>query len=242
MISFFKYLTRTKKENGNLAGLSILQHRKIYKEWAAQLKSGKFPLDMELPWITIIAKNYIESYLKNCTKSEVKVFEYGSGGSSLFFLKYANEVHSVEHDEHWFELVNRKIAEMKIQGWTGYLKLAEVGNHITENLDAGNPNHYYTKAPDFANASFKNYVTVIDKFPVDYFDIVLVDGRSRPACLLHSTDKIRKGGLLILDNSERGYYAPQNIIDPTEYELVLAYNSALIGNQQFTQTNIYLRK
>lgn len=243
IISFYKFLSKTKKLNGNLFGLSILQQRKIYKEWKTQLKSALFPMDMELPWITIFAKNYLLDYLTNKQKSETKVFEYGSGGSSLFFLKYASEVCSVEHDAGWFEMVEKKIKEKKIKGWTGVLALPELDIEAEKSkLVPGNPNHYYTSAEVFSNSTFKEYVTVIDKFPNAYFDIVLVDGRSRPGCLLHSIKKVKKGGLLILDNAEREYYAPQNIVNPVEYELIISANSALICYQQFTQTNIYLKK
>jgi len=240
-ISFYKFLEKTKKENGNLFGLSILQQRKIYKEWKAQIKSGLFPLDMELPWITILAKNYIEKYLSAKQKSAVKVFEYGSGGSSLFFLKYAAEVHSVEHDENWFKLVQNKVRSKEIKGWTGYLALPEI-NENEEKLNAENPHHYYTKAEPFLNSNFKKYVSTIDQFSDENFDIVLVDGRSRPACIMHSMSKVKKGGLLILDNAERQYYAPQNILDNKMFQLMLNANSALICYPQFTQTNIYLKK
>lgn len=242
IISFYKFLSKTKKLNGNLFDLSIFQQRKIYKEWKSQLKSGLFPIDMELPWITIVAKNYLEDYLNKKQKSEIKVFEFGSGGSSLFFLKYAAEVYSVEHDSGWFKMVDEKIKERKIIGWTGYLALPELDKDAANNnLVASNPDHYYTNANIFSNSIFKEYATAIDKFPNAYFDIVLVDGRSRPSCLLHSIKKVKKGGLLILDNAERDYYAPQNIVDPTEYDLILSANSALICYQQFTQTNIYLK-
>lgn len=243
IISFYKFLRKTIKLNGGLFGISILQQRKIYKEWKAQLNSGLFPIDMELPWITIIAKNYLKNYLNKKQISEVRVFEYGSGGSSLFFLKYASEVYSVEHDAGWFEMVDKKIKEKKIKGWTGVLALPKLDKDAEKSkLAAGNPSHYYTSADVFSNFTFKEYVTAIDKFPNGYFDIVLIDGRSRPSCLLHSIKKVKKGGLLILDNAERDYYAPKNIVDPKEYDLIMAANSALICCQQFTQTNIYLKK
>jgi predicted O-methyltransferase YrrM len=37
----------------------------------------------------------------------------------------------------------------------------------------------------------------------DSLDVVLVDGRNRNNCLLNSISKLKKGGLLILDNAER---------------------------------------
>lgn len=82
----------------------------------------------------------------------------------------------------------------------------------------------------------------IKKFPDNYFDIVLVDGRSRPSCLFHSLNKVKKGGLLVLDNAEREYYLCKGIIDKNKYKLILSLNSALISNSVFTQTNIYSKE
>lgn len=243
MISFLNYLKKTYKLNDSISDYSILKHRTIYKEWVAQIKTKKTPLELELPWITILAKQYIEQYFLERGVAESKVFEYGSGGSSLFFLKYASEVHSVEHDEAWFNRVQKSIADREIKGWNGYFRPPEYledGRGLK--LKASNPNHYYTNAQPYLQYHFEGYVKVIDGFRDNYFDIVLIDGRSRPSCISHSLKKVKKGGLLILDNAERKYYLEQKLLYPEEFSLELAFNSALICCDQFTQTNIYFRK
>ncbi len=243
MISFIKYLSKTKKLNNGLSGISLSHHFKIYKEWKQQLESKQFPLDAGLPWITIVAKNFIEKYLKDKSKESLKVFEFGSGGSSSFFLKYANEVVSIEHDPIWYKLVKEKIEKGNIQGWSGFLHEPEkIDSALSSSLDPGNPIHYYTSTEVFKDCSFKQYVTSIDKYSDNYFDIVLVDGRSRPACLMHSINKVKTGGLLILDNAEREYYFSNEIVKTSEFDLMLSTNGALICYEQFTQTNIYLKK
>src|SRR6185437_13464320 len=224
-------------------GLSVLKHGRIYKEWQRQLKSGKFPLDLELPWITIVAKNYIQNYLKKKNKTDVKIFEFGSGGSSLFFLKYADEVISAEHDPEWYGLVKDTICKKNIKGWKGFLQKPEKIEVGLEYIpDAANPLHYSTNSESYNEYLFRNYATCIDQFADNYFDIVLVDGRSRPSCLYHSINKVKKGGLLVLDNAERSYYLSHHIIDSNEFDLKLSVNGALICYDQFTQTNIYQKK
>jgi predicted O-methyltransferase YrrM len=59
---------------------------------------------------------------------------------------------------------------------------------------------------EYKGYSFKNYVKLINKYPDYHFDIVFVDGRSRVACIKHALKKIKNGGVLILDNSERDEY------------------------------------
>jgi len=62
-----------------------------------------------IPWFTYPA---IE-YLNNLDLSDLKVFEYGSGFSTLYWSKRCKYVVSVEHDEEWFNLISEKI-------WTNY--------------------------------------------------------------------------------------------------------------------------
>lgn len=243
MKSFLDYLKSTYRINKGLSGLSIFRHRKIYAEWKRQIEFKKTPLDLELPWITIIARNYIENYFKNKSKAESKIFEFGSGGSSLFFLKFANQVVSIEHDKEWFELVKRTVNGKNIKGWNGQLIApAPINNKSQIILDASEPLHYYTTDETFLNCSFKNYASYIDNFPDNYFDIVLVDGRSRPSCLYHSLDKVKERGLLVLDNAEREYYLSKNIIDETKFSLVINSFSSVICQTSFSQTNIYIKK
>ena len=242
MKSFLSYLNSTFRINKGLSGLSVLKHIKIYVEWKDQCESKRTPLDLELPWFTIIAKNYIDNFLKNKSKSEVSVFEFGSGGSSLFFLKYANQVVSVEHDKEWFDLVSKTVELNKIKGWDGHLIEPESKNNSSQiKIDASDPLHYYTTDENFLNCTFKNYASYIDNYPDNYFDIILVDGRSRPSCLYHSIHKVKRGGLLVLDNAEREYYLSKEIIDNNKYSLIISANSAVICSNQFTQTNIYIK-
>ncbi len=48
----------------------------------------------------------------------------------------------------------------------------------------------------------KDYLAVLDKIGKETVDACLVDGDHRIDCLLKVLDKIKKGGLLILDNAE----------------------------------------
>ena len=240
MISFLQYLRKTKELNNGLSNISLFGHWKIYKEWKRLFESKEFPLHFELPWVTIVSKNFLRNFLETKDKSQTKVFEFGSGGSSLFFLKYASEVVTVEHDKSWFNLVEKTISERKIEGWFGNLFEAEKVDN--DKLDKSEPLDYYTDDENFKGYQFKKYASHISNYPDNYFDIVLVDGRSRPSCLYHSFSKVKKDGLLVLDNAERDYYFTSQKISEEEFELILDANSALICAGIFTKTNIYRKK
>ena len=235
MTSFFRYLLKTISNNWGLNGLSIKKHREIYNEWRDQIKVNKSPLDLEIPWLTIIAKNYMQGYLRRMDKNQVKVFEYGSGGSTLFFLKYSSQVISVEHDEEWHIQVTSVILKNNLTNLVSLLIKPEY-SMSNETLDISNPTYY---SSSITNSLFKNYVSAIDKYDDESFDIVLVDGRSRPSCLLHSLKKVKKGGLLVLDNAERRYYLSSINLAESGFSLVVDAYGALTCSDLFTQTNIY---
>ena len=58
-----------------------------------------------LPWVTY---SFID-FIKDRLNKKQKVFEYGSGSSTLFYAKRVDRVVSVEHDESWFnKILNTK--------------------------------------------------------------------------------------------------------------------------------------
>ena len=62
--------------------------------------------------------------LKKKIPDSSKVFEWGSGGSTLFLGKNAHSVNSIEHDTKWFEEVNLKVSQSRLTSIQ--LKLAEI--------------------------------------------------------------------------------------------------------------------
>lgn len=55
-----------------------------------------------LPWITYSAIDFIRERIK----SNMTVFEFGSGGSTKWWASQVRKVVSVEHDRCWFEKIN----------------------------------------------------------------------------------------------------------------------------------------
>src|SRR5580765_7923492 len=69
--------------------------------FAHNVVNGKTPLDLELPWFSYAAIDFLECFLE----SHMKVCEYGSGGSTVFFAQRVKSVFSIEDNTQWFELV-----------------------------------------------------------------------------------------------------------------------------------------
>ena len=145
------------------------------------------------------------AWLERILKPDAKVFEYGSGGSTIYFARTNRKVVSVEHVASWYRLVEKELArrELKIESY----ELIEPA--LTSNFDRrkiSDPRAYISADENSSGYSYETYAKSIEKYPDAHFDLVVVDGRARPSCLLHAMPKVRVGGILLLDQSERSYY------------------------------------
>jgi hypothetical protein len=72
------------------------------------------PVDQDgnpLPWVTYSFIDFIKTRLGK----DFKIFEYGSGNSTLFYAQRVARVVSVEHDEEWYKkIVKEKAANAEM--------------------------------------------------------------------------------------------------------------------------------
>jgi protein-L-isoaspartate O-methyltransferase len=139
------------------------------------------PLDLEMPWFSYAAIDFLEGFLKD----HMKVCEYGSGGSTLFFARRVKSVFSIEDNKSWYDLVSARLQEQGVQNVQ--LKLAP--------FDFKNP-------VDFEHSEYLNAI------PPEPFDVIVVDGSEewtqvRPTCFKHVQKQIKPGGIIIVDDSWR---------------------------------------
>jgi len=75
-----------------------------------------------LPWITDGATDFIENIIceRNKKGQETRIFEFGSGNSTLYFLSRGCRVTSVDHDEEWGKKV---LQSAQAFGYADKLKL-----------------------------------------------------------------------------------------------------------------------
>ncbi|MEN9935459.1 MAG: hypothetical protein RLZZ387_2038 [Chloroflexota bacterium] len=194
------------------------------------LREG-YLLDTGTPWITFDAIDCIAATLP----AHPAVFEYGSGGSTLFWLKHGARLVSVEHDPVWYADVRSRVDASAAFDYRLVLPVKSNGQG-----DVGNPAHYASSDPAFTGYSFREYVCQIDSFPDASFDVVLVDGRARPACIAHGARKVKRGGLLVLDNADRAYYTEQNSASLRHF-VCHTFVGATPGLLWPSQTNCYVR-
>jgi hypothetical protein len=211
--------------------------RKHAYRWLRSLRQG-FLLDEPSPWITFDAIDYVQEFIERRAAGDraepLRVFEYGSGGSTRFWLSRGARCVSIEHDPAWFEVVRARIGSASVD-----YRLIEPEPTGTDPGDPADPEAYASGDAGHRRSSFRRYASAIDEFPSRHFDIVLVDGRSRPACVKHAVDKVRPGGLLILDNAEVEYYT--RIVGARLGSFRrLSFVGALPTSFSFTRTDVYV--
>lgn len=150
-------------------------------------------LDLQQPWITFLAMKWLEDRIH----PRFSVLEYGSGGSTLFFASRCRHVVTVEHDPSWAAAMRSAIDSF---GYRVDLRL------VPPELNQSIPTIPSQRFPD-PGADFSAYVSVASEFPDDSFDVISIDGRARCACIAACRSKLKPGGMLMLDNSERADYS-----------------------------------
>lgn len=129
---------------------------------------------------------------------DMKVFEWGSGASTAFFEQRCGEVISIEHNAEWFTKTSNAMDYRQSEKGSGWIQCIKPG----EGFDPD----FASQQSSYDTVNFKDYVQSIDGRLDNYFDVILVDGRARCACLKAAQPKLKPGGLLILDDSARSIY------------------------------------
>lgn len=212
-----------------------LSHIKQFSRWYKDKKSGDTTLNRRSPWMTYDAVDFLSA---TC-RPGMSVFEWGSGGSTLFFASRCKQVHTVEHDPDWKDFLNKKIEELDLKN----VSIQEIaGKPIADfnERDYRNPDDFVSKDKKSAGLSFEDYVKAIDTFPEEYFDLVVVDGRVRNCCVKRAIPHVKKGGYLIVDNTDRSYYlAPfPELQDPSKWKKT-EFQGPVFFQHAFSKTSFF---
>lgn len=147
---------------------------------------------MDVPWWSYAAIDAVSGWLTSHA-GPVRVYEYGSGASTFWLARRAAEVHSVEHHRGFGEVMAPQLA-----------RLDNVTFRIVEPTPAERPRTGSAKE-GYRGQDFSDYVASIDATPGE-FDLVVIDGRAREACLSEALPRLATDGLIVFDNSRRRRY------------------------------------
>jgi precorrin-6B methylase 2 len=131
------------------------------------------------PWMVPTAVNWLDEHLG----ARDVLLEFGSGASTVWFARRVAKVVSFEHDTTYISVVEQEINSCNLENIE--LKLVSL--------------------PDFPRA--------FDQLADTVFDAVVVDNAEHPAlsridCVRLAHGKVKPGGLLVLDDSDRRSLRP----------------------------------
>jgi len=216
--------------------MRIVEAISSFSLWLKSVRCKKQAVDLELPWVTVPVIKFLNKSLKPGTQ----VAEFGVGGSTLFFLKKNLKLVSIEHNRKYFSEIKHKVYQKNLEkNWTG---LVIPPNKIkNEKKSYEDPKNYLSS--ENTTLSFKKYVKAIDNYSNDFFDLIIIDGRARPSCILHSAKKVKINGFLIVDNADSTYYFSDKKIKTILNNFELCYDSfaPCILINYFIQTKIFQR-
>ncbi len=166
-------------------------------------------------------------WLKSFIEYDMITFEYGSGDSTIYFRRTVKAVVSVEHDRETYETLKKQIGPNK-------------GNftyELIEPIDDPKPFPYSHESfgstvPAYLYKNFRDYVNYINNFADHSFDIIFINGRSRSSCIKEAVPKVRKGGIIILQN-------PVEYVYQDAIELFLGKYPFKLFGMKTTKTAIY---
>ena len=184
------------------------------------------PFQAAKPWIVHYAFKRLESLIK----PEMSVLEYGSGGSTLYLADKVASIYSIEHDPHWYKMIH-----------TALEKFPTV-HHVLVPAEKKEGPEFYTSVHGLFSEghNFEKYAHAADHLPDQSIDLLIIDGRVRPQCLIQAKSKLKPGGILLFDNSDRASYQPTINSELKGWKME-KYNGVTVYDPFFNETRIYFK-
>lgn len=172
----------------------------LLDRWAARSRTGAWIrsllgiydaadlVQLDTPWWTYAAADIVDARL--AARPGARVFEWGSGASTVWLARRAARVTAVEHDVEWAELVRGMVPENAtvrvVRPETPAVPVVTSSRAGCEGMD------------------FSRYVAAIEgEGP---FDLIVIDGRAREACLVPALEHLHPDGVIVFDNVDRVRY------------------------------------
>jgi len=162
-----------------------------------------------VPYITYPALRQ----LRNIIRPDFRVFEYGSGGSSLWWAGQVAQVICVEHDPGWamrvaeaapshLQVITREQGRATTPKHRGLLKkfLATSPELPLSHDEAHNLMHGLT------SEDFVAYATEIEAHGAEKFDVIVIDGMARCFTAWLAPRHLKEDGFILFDNADRWQY------------------------------------
>jgi predicted O-methyltransferase YrrM len=159
--------------------------RKLYPPffWPYLAQRAFHRAHREAPLIVANAVILLDSWIKPSDRG----LEWGSGRSTGWLAARLDHLVTIEHDQVWYDRVSAQLRRGKLAAKVDYRLIPAPAEQMAEPVD-------------------HPYAGVADEVADRSLDLVLVDGQMRLRCMQRALDKLKPGGLLVLDGANR--YVP----------------------------------
>lgn len=127
------------------------------RKWASIDRNGD-----PIPWITYPAIDILSARIHK----NMRVFEFGSGNSTLWWGKFVREVNTVEHDQRWYEKIK---CTMPTNVDLKHIKLEYGGEYCKSAIEQGPFDIIMIDGRDRVNC-LKNSIQAVSEFGVLILD------------------------------------------------------------------------
>ena len=155
----------------------------------------------------------VQKKIEDILKPNMRVLEFGSGHSTIWFAELGCKIISIEHQPGWYQEVLKWLNERKLEA-SVFLRSSDTIHKVAK------------ICPDKS----------IDLVFVDCLDI------KRRECVCASWSKVKPGGYLVLDDSYWKFLYPLcSALDSWDREIVKGYYVRKTNKRHFYQTSFYRR-
>jgi predicted O-methyltransferase YrrM len=170
-----------------------------WRHWAYSLVCAHDSLaiaELDVPWWTYGAIDDVDEWLAARARP-IRAFEWGSGASTMWLADRVDRIDSVEHHRGFGEMIRSELEQ-------GSWRADHVRLHIVEPIASETP-EIGSRKEGAGRLDFAAYVRHIDLVGGD-FDLIVIDGRAREACLTAALRHVAPDGILVFDNTLRRRY------------------------------------
>ena len=132
-------------------------------------------------------------YLQNRLPREGRAFEWGSGGSTVWLARHGMRVTAIESESEWAERVRARCPESDVR----FIPGADTGTFRSEPQLRDRGVHY-----------FDEYISAINDFKPESFDVIVIDGICRKECASLAAEKVKRNGIIVVDDTNWKFLRP----------------------------------
>jgi hypothetical protein len=147
----------------------------IWPYFLTNILVRKYPADWPFPWWSFDAIQEADNVFTG-----KRIFEYGSGGSTIRYMGIAESITSIEDDAQWYSIISEKV------------KMRDNVTVLHRPFDFRNP----------VGFDRSEYLRALNS---DQYDVIIIDGQDwsfqeRITCFRHAEHFVSPGAIIVVDD------------------------------------------